>query len=48
MVGTLIGCVVRYLRRPFTREPDFDATSVNYDWQKLGSGAPHGIKEIRS
>jgi hypothetical protein len=27
--------MVRYLRRPFTRKADFDATSVNYDWQKL-------------
>lgn len=24
------GCVVYYLRRPFTREPDFGVTSVNY------------------
>jgi hypothetical protein len=33
--GALTGCVVRYLCQPFTREPDFHATSVNYDWQKL-------------
>jgi len=32
---TAAGCEVRYLRRPFTREPDFDAVSVNYDWSKL-------------
>lgn len=29
------GCVVRYVRQPFTREPDFGATSVNYDWDAL-------------
>jgi hypothetical protein len=29
------GCVVRYVCRPFTREPDFGATSVNYDWRDL-------------
>lgn len=28
-------CGIRYIRRPFTREPDFAMTSVNYDWQKL-------------
>jgi superfamily II DNA or RNA helicase len=33
--GAPPGCVVRYVRRPFQREPDFGATSVNYDWQKL-------------
>ena len=32
---TAAGCRVRYLRRPFQREPDFDATSVNYDWDRL-------------
>ena len=32
---TAAGCEVRYLRRPFTREPDFDAVSVNYSWAKL-------------
>ncbi len=26
---------VHYLRRPFQREPDFDVTSVNYDFAKL-------------
>jgi len=26
---------VRYLREPFTREPDFNATSVNYDFSAL-------------
>ena len=25
----------RYVRQPFTREPDFGVTSVNYDWKKL-------------
>jgi superfamily II DNA or RNA helicase len=29
------GCVVHYVRQPFTREPDFGATSVNYDWDAL-------------
>lgn len=29
------GCVVRYVRQPFTREPDFGATSVNYAWDAL-------------
>jgi hypothetical protein len=33
------GCVVRYLRRPFTREPDFDVTSVNYKWRELWARA---------
>ena len=27
--------VPRYVRRPFQREPDFAATSVNYDLQEL-------------
>jgi superfamily II DNA or RNA helicase len=26
---------LRYLRRPFTREPDFGVTSVTYDWNDL-------------
>jgi hypothetical protein len=26
---------VHYLRRPFQREPDFDVTSVNYDFREL-------------
>jgi uncharacterized OB-fold protein len=26
---------VRYLREPFTREPDFNVTSVNYDFAAL-------------
>jgi len=29
------GCVVKYVQRPFTRKPDFGATSVNYDWREL-------------
>jgi hypothetical protein len=33
--GAPAGCMVCYLRRYFTSEPDFDASSVNYDWQKL-------------
>jgi superfamily II DNA or RNA helicase len=28
-------CTVRYVRRPFTREPDFGATSVNYHLRDL-------------
>ena len=30
---------VRYLREPFTREPDFNVTSVNYDFAALLSRA---------
>ena len=26
---------LRYLRQPFRREPDFGATSVNYDFAEL-------------
>jgi hypothetical protein len=33
--GETGGCVVRYVRRPFQREPDFAATSVNYDLAEL-------------
>jgi hypothetical protein len=29
------GCQVRYLRRPFGREPDFYAISINYPWEVL-------------
>ncbi len=29
------GCVVRYVRKPFQREPDFGASSVNYIWKDL-------------
>jgi len=29
------GHCVRYLRRPFQREPDFGVTSVNYDFAEL-------------
>jgi superfamily II DNA or RNA helicase len=32
---TRAGCVVRYVYQPFAREPDFGATSVNYDWDEL-------------
>ena len=28
-------CQVRYVREPFQREPDFGASSVNYNWQEL-------------
>jgi Domain of unknown function (DUF3883) len=33
------GHYVRYLRRPFQREPDFGVTSVNYDFGELLSRA---------
>jgi hypothetical protein len=29
------GCRVRYVQHPFSREPDFGAVSVNYDWREL-------------
>ena len=29
------GCRVYYVRRPFTREPDFGVTSVNYNLNEL-------------
>jgi hypothetical protein len=29
------GAVVRYVREPFQREPDFGASSVNYEWKEL-------------
>jgi hypothetical protein len=32
---------VRYLRRPFVKEPDFGATSVNYDFDDLLARAAH-------
>jgi hypothetical protein len=42
---TAAGCQVRYVRRPFQREPDFDAVSVNYDWHRLwNSGAAASVK----
>ncbi|ARV61676.1 RNA helicase [Nostocales cyanobacterium HT-58-2] len=28
-------CVIRYLRCPFHKEPDFAVTSINYDWREL-------------
>jgi hypothetical protein len=28
-------CVIRYLRHPFHKEPDFAVTSVNYDLREL-------------
>lgn len=36
---TVAKCVVRYAKRPFKREPDFGATSVNYDLDELLAGA---------
>ena len=38
---TVAKCVVRYAKRPFKREPDFGATSVNYDLDELLAGATH-------
>ena len=29
------GCIVRYVRQPFQKEPDFGVTSVNYHWREL-------------
>jgi hypothetical protein len=29
------GCVVRYIRNPFQKEPDFGVTSLNYAWKDL-------------
>jgi superfamily II DNA or RNA helicase len=37
--GAPAGCVVKYVQRPFTREPDFGATSVNYNWRDLWARA---------
>lgn len=48
------GCVVRYVQQPFQREPDFGASSVNYEWRELwergyepqrhvGEACPEGI-----
>lgn len=28
-------CVIRYVQRPFQKEPDFAVTSVNYNWKEL-------------
>jgi hypothetical protein len=33
--ATGAACTVRYVRQPFTREPDFGVTSVNYGWREL-------------
>lgn len=33
--GTARTLPLRYVRQPFQQEPDFGATSVNYDWQTL-------------
>jgi superfamily II DNA or RNA helicase len=33
--GVSEGCMVRYVRRPFQREPDFGVTSVNYNLRDL-------------
>lgn len=33
--GAPAGCVVKYVQHPFAREPDFGATSVNYNWRDL-------------
>jgi hypothetical protein len=39
------GSRVRYLRRPFQREPDFGVTSVNYDFGELIARANRPGKE---
>jgi len=28
-------CQMRYVQSPFEREPDFAASSVNYNWREL-------------
>jgi len=33
---TLVASKPLYIQRPFRREPDFAATSVNYDLKELG------------
>jgi hypothetical protein len=33
--ATHAGCLVRYLRKPFSKEPDFGVTSVNYAMREL-------------
>ena len=30
---------IHYMAAPFQKEPDFAATSVNYDWHELATGA---------
>ena len=36
---SLNGCRVRYLRKPFAKEPDFNVTSVNYNLDELMANA---------
>ncbi len=33
--GTTQAGEVHYIKSPFNKEPDFAATSVNYEWEKL-------------
>ena len=33
------GCRVHYLRKPFSKEPDFNVTSVNYNLDELMTNA---------
>jgi hypothetical protein len=43
--STSADCRVRYVRRPFKREPDFGATSVNYQWAELwAQGEERGMR----
>ena len=35
MDGVAIGKKRHYIQKPFQREPDFAATSVNYEWRQL-------------
>jgi len=37
--STQNGCQVYYVRKPFTREPDFGVTSVNYNLKELLTNA---------
>jgi hypothetical protein len=37
---------LRYVRRPFNREPDFGATSVNYDLTQLWLKGEAPIHEL--
>jgi hypothetical protein len=34
-IGSEYECQVRYVDRPFAKEPDFGVSSINYQWQEL-------------
>lgn len=40
------GCVIRYVKEPFKREPDFGASSVNYKWQDLWERGQEPGREV--